>query len=149
MANKIFLAALVADFLFLASGVLELAFSLVVRSQLNHSPGDGREALRLLLDQRFPLTAGIANAAFILIAFVATLPGLFTPARGLLKLGGYMVTFCAVFTLCVGLYLWIMTLRIRHDFASVYMVQDPLVQGLMQASVWLSLAPRTLCFMIS
>ncbi|KAH8677052.1 hypothetical protein BGZ61DRAFT_360612 [Ilyonectria robusta] len=132
--NKVFLATVAADGLFLAAGIMELVFSLVVRSQMNDIPTDGEEATRNLLYQRFPLAAGIVNAAFILLTFVATLPGLFMPARGILKVGGYMVTFCAIFTMCVGVFLWVMTLRIRGEFVSVYVAQDPSVQSLIQNS---------------
>ncbi|KAI5464122.1 hypothetical protein BGZ63DRAFT_421199 [Mariannaea sp. PMI_226] len=134
MTNKVFLAAVAADILFLASGLMELIFSLVVRSQMNDIPTNGQEATLNLLYQRFPLTAGIVNASFILLTFVATIPGLFMPARGILKIGGYMVTFCAIFTLCVGVFLWVMTLRVRGDFFSVYSNQDPSVQSLIQTS---------------
>ncbi|KAH7158102.1 hypothetical protein B0J13DRAFT_188617 [Dactylonectria estremocensis] len=134
MANKVFLATVAADGLFLAAGILELVFSLVVRSQMNDVPTDGEQATRNLLYQRFPLTAGIVNAAFILLTFVATLPGLFMPARGILKVGGYMVTFCGIFTMCVGVFLWVMTLRIREEFQDIYVAQEPSVQGLIQIS---------------
>lgn len=132
--NKVFFATVAADGLFLAAGIMELVFSLVVRSQMNDVPTDGEQATRNLLYQRFPLAAGIVNAAFILLTFVATLPGLFMPARGILKVGGYMVTFCAIFTMCVGVFLWVMTLRIREEFLAVYVAQDPSVQGLIQTS---------------
>lgn len=135
MANKVFLAAVIADILFLAAGLMELIFSIVVRNQMNDTPTNGEEATLNLLYQRFPLTAGIVNASFILFTFVATLPGLFMPARGILKIGGYMVTFCAIFTLCVGVFLWVMTLKVRGDFFDVYMAQDPSVQSLIQTSV--------------
>ncbi|CAM1502095.1 Fc.00g040790.m01.CDS01 [Cosmosporella sp. VM-42] len=134
MVNKIFLATVIADMLFLGSGILELVFSLVVRSQMNNVPSNGEEATRNLLHQRFPLTAGIVNAAFILVVFVATLPGLFMPTRGILKAGGYMVTFCGIFTMCVGVFLWVMTLRIKEEFSSIYIAQEPSVQGLIQTT---------------
>ncbi|KPM40407.1 hypothetical protein AK830_g6162 [Neonectria ditissima] len=134
MSNKVFLATVAADGLFLAAGIMMLVFSLVVRNQMDNAPTDGEEATRNLLYQRFPLTAGIVNAAFILLTFVATLPGLFMPARGILKVGGYMVTFCAIFTMCVGVFLWVMTLRIREEFFDIYVAQSPDVQGLIQNS---------------
>ncbi|KAL6361576.1 hypothetical protein LRP88_05046 [Fusarium phalaenopsidis] len=137
MANKVFLAAVAADVLFLASGILELVFSLVVRSQMNDAPQDGEQATRNLLHQRFPLTAGIVNAAFILATFAVTLPGLVMPARSILKISGYMVTFCAIFTMCVGVFLWVMTLRIREQFFDIYIAQEPEIQSLIQISVLL------------
>lgn len=135
MPNKVFLAALAVDIVFLATGCLELGFCLVVRSQMNNAAQDGQEAVRNLLYQSFPLTAGIVNAAFIIAAFVFTLPGLISPMRGWLKFGGYMVTVCGLFTLCVGVYLWVMTLRVKESFFPTYVAQDPTVQQLMQESV--------------
>ena len=135
MVNKIFLTTVLADALFLGSGILVLGFSLVVRSQMDKVPSNGEEATRNLLHQRFPLTAGIVNAAFILVTFVATLPGLFMPTRGILKVGGYMITFCGIFTMCVGVFLWVMTLRIKEEFFSIYLAQESTVQSLIQDSV--------------
>ena len=136
MPNKVFLAALAADVVFLLTGCLELGFCLVVRSQMNNSPQDGQEAVRNLLYQDFPLIAGIVNAAFIIAAFVFTLPGLISPMRGWLKVGGYMVTSCGLYTLCVGVYLWVLTLKVKDSFFPTYAAQDPAVQLLMQDSVW-------------
>ncbi|KAF4964332.1 hypothetical protein FZEAL_10878 [Fusarium zealandicum] len=134
MANKVFLATVAADVLFLASGVLELVFSLVVRSQMNDAPPDGEHATRNLLYQRFPFTAGIVNAAFILATFAITLPGLVMPTRSFLKVSGYMVTFCAIFTMCVGVFLWVMTLKMREQFFDIYMTQEPEIHSLIQNS---------------
>lgn len=133
--NRLLLATIFADVLFLASGILELAFSLVVKSHLGEVPTDGEQATRNLLHQKFPLTAGIVNAAFILVTFVATIPGLYMPTRGFLKTAGYMITFCGIFTLCVGVFLWVMTLRVKEDFQDVYFEQDSTVQSLIQTSV--------------
>lgn len=134
MVNKVFLATCIADALFLSAGILELVFSLVVQSQMNDAPIDGEHATRSLLYQRFPLTAGIVNAVFILLTFVVTLPGLVMPARSFLKVSGYMVTFCGIFTMCVGVFLWVMTLRIKESFFDIYVVQEPVIQSLIQTS---------------
>ncbi|KAF4449311.1 putative Pls1 tetraspanin [Fusarium austroafricanum] len=93
MVDKIFLSTIAADVLFLSSGVMELVFSLVVQSKMKDVPSDGEDVTRNLLYQRFPLTAGIVNAIFILVTFAVTLPGLVMPARSFLKVSGYMVTF--------------------------------------------------------
>lgn len=135
MVNKVFLATLVADMFFLASGALELAFSLVVRSQMNATPSDGEEATRNLLYQRFPLTAGIVNGGLILFTFVLTLPGLLSPGRSWLKKSGYVVTLCGIFSLCLGVYLWVMTLRLKDDFFDIYLGEEPEVHDLIQTTV--------------
>ncbi|PHH88844.1 hypothetical protein CDD83_6970 [Cordyceps sp. RAO-2017] len=134
MPNRIFLAALVADVVFLATGCLELGFSLVVRSIMFNSPDDGQEAVRNLLYQDFPLTAGIVNAGFILAASVFTLIGLASPMRAWLKASGYLVAFCGLFTLCIGVALWVSTLKIKDSFFPTYVRQDPAVQQLIQES---------------
>lgn len=134
MVDKIFLCTVLADLIFLASGVMELVFSLVVKSQMGDISSDGESVTRNLLYQRFPLTAGIVNAIFILVTFTATLPGLVMPARSFLKVSGYMVTICAIFTMCVAVFLWVMTLRMKEQFFNIYIEQEPDVQSLIQNS---------------
>ncbi|KFA79305.1 hypothetical protein S40288_03439 [Stachybotrys chartarum IBT 40288] len=134
MVNKVHAVACAADFLFLVTGCIQLGFSLIVRSQMFDRPTEGQQAVRNLLYQRFPLDAGIANGALILVAFALTLPALIMPARGWLKVAGGAVTACGLFTLIIGVILWVMTLRIRADFAGIYVAQEPSVQELMQTS---------------
>lgn len=102
---------------------------------MNKVPQDGEEATRNLLYQRFPLAAGIANGALVIIAFALSLPGLLMPLRGWLKASGYMVTLCGLFTLCVGVYLWVMTLNLKDEFFDTYLDQEPKVQDLIQTRV--------------
>lgn len=135
MPNKVFLTTLGINLLFLGTGILELAFSLVVQNQMTAKAQDGQEAVRNLLYQMFPLTAGIVNGAIIMATFAFTLLGLMTPMRSWLKAGGYLITFCGLFTLCLGVYLWIMTLRLKDGFFSTYLEQEPTVQSLIQQSV--------------
>ncbi|KAL7929590.1 hypothetical protein V8C35DRAFT_193742 [Trichoderma chlorosporum] len=134
MPDKVFLATLVANLLFLASGAMELGFSIAAMNLKDKTPTDGEDATRHLIYQRFPLTVGIVNAVFILVTFVFTIPAMALVKRNLLKICGYMITVCAVFTLAVGLYLWIMTLRLKETFEPVYAAQDSSVQSLMQTS---------------
>lgn len=135
MPNRVFFAALAANVVVLASGCVELGFSLIVRSQMFNKPRDGQEAVRHLIYQSFPLTAGIVNAALILAAAVFTLIGLISPMRGWLKVGGYAVALCGLFTLCIGVVIWLGTLKIKDAFYPVYVAQDPSVQQLIQTSV--------------
>ncbi|KAI6782521.1 uncharacterized protein J7T54_001378 [Emericellopsis cladophorae] len=133
MANKILLTAALVNVLVMASGVLILVASLVIRSQANRPMTDGPSVLCNLIFVRLPLDAGIANGVFILIASVFSLPGLLMQStRGWLKLYGYMVTVCGLFTMCLGVYLWIMTLKIGEGFQSVYEELDPDLQSLIQ-----------------
>jgi len=134
MANKVTLAYMVTDFLFVLMGIFMLAFSIIVQNIQFEEPQNGRQAARNLLYQRFPLTAGIANAIMIFATFIVTLPGVITPARGWLKVGGVMATFCAIFSMTIGLYLWITTLKTKGDFAPLWMAQSAEVQDLMQTT---------------
>lgn len=135
MVNKIVATTLGVHGLFLATGCLSLAFSLIVRNLMDMDPNNGEEATRNLLYKEFPLTAGIANGALIIVAFVASLPGLLMPMRGWLKASGYMITLCGLFTLCIGVYLWVMTLNIRDSFFDTYLDQEPAVHDLIQTRV--------------
>ncbi|KAK4237842.1 hypothetical protein C8A03DRAFT_44346 [Achaetomium macrosporum] len=132
--NKVQLAYVVSDGLFLLMGIFILAFSIIVGNIKDEVPTDGQQAARNLLYQGFPLTAGIVNAVFIFLTFLVTLPGLATASRGWLKLAGYMAVFCAIFSMALGLDLWISTLRIREDFAPLFSAQSEDVRSLMQTA---------------
>lgn len=136
MPDKVLLATLAINVLFLATGALQLGFCLVVRGLLDNDPVDGREAVRHLLYRQFPLDAGVANASLILGTFVFTLLGLASSrGRALLKIGGYMIALCGVFTLCLGVVLWVMTLRVKEQFFPVYLDQETAVQSSIQTAV--------------
>ncbi|KAK0655955.1 hypothetical protein B0T16DRAFT_23586 [Cercophora newfieldiana] len=134
MANKVTLAYMVSDFLFVLMGIFMLAFSIIVQNIQFEEPTNGRQAARNLLYQRFPLTAGIANSIFVFATFLVTIPGIITPARAWLKLGGVMATFSAIFSMIIGLYLWITTLKTKGDFAPLWMAQTAAIQDLMETT---------------
>jgi small-conductance mechanosensitive channel len=134
MVNKVFLTVIAADFLFLISGAIALGFSLVVKSQTNNQSSNGEDAVRKLLAKEFPLTGGIVNGILILVAFVLTLPGMWLPARGWLKLTSAAVTGCGLFSLILGIYVWVMTLRFRRAFEGIYMEQTPETHSLFQTT---------------
>jgi hypothetical protein len=56
------------------------------------------------------------------------------PTRGWLKLGGYMITVCALFSMVIGVYLWVLTLRTKQDFFQIWIAQDARVQDMMQTA---------------
>jgi hypothetical protein len=78
------------------------------------------------------------NAIFVFASFLVTIPGIIMPTRGWLKLASYLVTITALFTLCIGLYLWILTLKTKTDFAFIWSAQPASVQDLMQTAVGFS-----------
>ncbi|KAK4117467.1 hypothetical protein N656DRAFT_764681 [Canariomyces notabilis] len=134
MVNKVQLVYMIIDGLFLLMGIFILTFSVVVGNIRNEVPTDGRQAARNLLYQRFPLEAGIANSVFVFITFISTLPGLATHSRRWLKLGGYLTVICAIFSMVVGLFLWILTLKTRKDFEPLFTSQPDEVKSLMQTA---------------
>lgn len=137
MPDKVHLATLAINFLFLGTGALELGFCLVARGMLasDQGPDDGREVVRHLLYRQFPLSAGIANASIVLATFALALVGLASKGRSVLKLTGYLTAFCAIFTLCLGVVLWVMTLRVKEQFFPTYLDQETSVQSAIQTAV--------------
>ena len=135
MANKVLAAFVAIDFLFLFTGCIMLGFCLIVQNDIQkpiESLTDGQQVARHLLYSRFPLTAGIVASVFIFVTFVTTLPGITTPTRGWLKFSAYLISFNALFTMCLGVFIWILTLKTRDDFAPIYGAQTMDVQKLMQ-----------------
>jgi len=134
MANRILLAFVAADIVFLITGALLLGFSLINQNLVGETPTEGVAAVMRLLTAKFPLTAGIVNAVFIFVTFVSTIPGMITPTRGWLKISGYMTTFCGLFSLILGVYLWVITLTTKNDFGKTWNAQDPRIQDMMQTA---------------
>ncbi|RYP68300.1 hypothetical protein DL770_008463 [Monosporascus sp. CRB-9-2] len=134
MVNKVLAAFLVTDGLFVAMGAIMLGFCAIVRNGAFNDPTEGREAARNLLYQSFPFNAGITNAIITFIAFILTLPGLATGSRSWLKAAGYLIAVDAIFTMSVGLNLWITTLRMRANFENIWRAQPSGVQDLMQTA---------------
>ncbi|KAH8880156.1 hypothetical protein GQ53DRAFT_547777 [Thozetella sp. PMI_491] len=132
MGNKVLLAYVVADTLFVLTGAIILAFSIIVQNNMFEVPTEGEQAARNLLYQRFPLTAGIVNAVLIFVTFLITVPGIVTPTRGWLKFSSFFVLISGVFSLIVGLYLWILTLKTKEDFSLLWNTQPAAVQDLLQ-----------------
>ncbi|KAI2605039.1 uncharacterized protein GGS25DRAFT_503260 [Hypoxylon fragiforme] len=134
MVNKVLAAFMVTDGLFVAMGAIMLGFSVIVQQTCFDTPGDGNEAARDLLYQKFPFTAGIVNAVFVFVTFLATIPAMATNNRSWLKLAGYMVVVTAVFTMAIGVDLWILTLTMKEEFHQIWLSQQPPVQEMMQAA---------------
>ncbi|KAK7743645.1 hypothetical protein SLS62_010548 [Diatrype stigma] len=134
MVNKVLAAFLVMDGLFVSMGAIMLGFCIIVRQTAFDVPTDGREAARDLLYRTFPFNAGIANAIFTFIAFLITLPGLATGSRTWIKVAGYLVVVDIIFTMAIGLDLWMVTLKMRDNFGAIWNAQDGTVQELMQTA---------------
>jgi hypothetical protein len=82
------------------------------------------------------IIAAITNAVFIFVTFLFSIPAMIVPMnRGWLKLHGYMVVVCAVFTLVLGLNTWFNTLKTRSNLAPIWAAQSTTSQSLLQQSV--------------
>ncbi|OTB03969.1 hypothetical protein M426DRAFT_59393 [Hypoxylon sp. CI-4A] len=134
MVNKVLAAFMAIDGLFVSMGAIMLGFSVIVQQTVNNAPSDGNEAARNLLYQKFPFTAGIVNAIFIFVTFLATIPALATNNRSMLKLAVYMIVVDAVFTMAIGVDLWIITLTMKNRFFDIWTAQNNQVQDLMQTA---------------
>ncbi|KAI0802465.1 tetraspanin [Xylaria sp. FL0064] len=132
MVNRVLATFVGIDILFAITGAIIVGFSVIVRNTCFNPPTNGNEAARDLLYQQFPLSAGIGNGIFTFIAFISTLPALATNSRSWLKVAIFLVVVDALFTLIIGLDLWIFTLRVKETFATLWSAQLPEVQGLMQ-----------------
>ncbi|KAJ2981428.1 hypothetical protein NUW58_g6690 [Xylaria curta] len=134
MVNKVLAAFIGVDIFFVATGALILGFSVIVQNTCFDPPTDGDMAARDLLYRQFPFSAGIGNAIFTFITFACTLPALATNSRTWLKASLFLVVVDAIFTLAIGLQLWILTLRIKDTYFNIWISQTPEVQGLMQTA---------------
>ena len=91
-----------------------------------------RKRRRIRLTSRI---AGIVNSIFVFVTFAATIPAITMPTRGWLKVSGYMATITALFSVIVGLYLWILTLKSKETLAPLWQAATAQTQELMQTEV--------------
>jgi len=132
MQDKVLGTYIVLDLLFVATGAVLLGYALDARAAINAPPTIESVAVNLLLEQT-PLTAAIGNACIIFFGFLVSVPAMvMTTTRGWLKFHGYMVVICGLFTLVIGLDIWIGTLRSRENLLDVWSSQPPSTQSLLQ-----------------
>lgn len=135
MRDNILLTYIVMDILYVVSGGLLLIFALTTQAEIKGTPELATIARNLLLDE-CPLTGSIVNAVFIFVGFVVSLPAMVIPTtRGWLKFHGYFVTFCALFTMILGLTLWFETLKTRNNLFNIWNRQPAATQSLLQESL--------------
>ncbi|OBT68379.1 hypothetical protein VE03_02915 [Pseudogymnoascus sp. 23342-1-I1] len=132
MANRVLMAFLAFDMLFLLAAALLIAFPMIMQNRIKNTPTQDTVAENLLLD-RCPLTAAIVNAIIMFVTFLATIPALLMPtSRMWLKLHGYLVFICAMVSMVIGLVLWFDTLKTRSNLSTVWAAQPQDVQSLLQ-----------------
>ena len=82
------------------------------------------------------MAAAIVNAVFIFITFLFSVPAMVMPlTRGWLKLQGFMVVVCGMFTLILGLDIWFGTLQTRTNLMDVFSTQPASTRSLVQQNV--------------
>lgn len=133
MPTKLMMIYVAMDVVFAACGGLLIGFSLMAEQTLRQDPTRDNVAQNLLLGQ-CPLTAGVVNAIFIFITFLLSLPAFFLPQnRGWLRAQGWLVVFCAIFTLGLGLSLWVDTLQTRKNLLEIWVNEsEPVIKLLQQ-----------------
>ncbi|KAF2263458.1 tetraspanin [Lojkania enalia] len=132
MVSKLMIVFVVVDVLFAMCGGLLMGFSLIAEQNMRATPTVDNVAPNLLLDQ-CPLTAGVVNAIFIFVTFLLSIPAFFLPQnRGWLRLQGWLVVFCATFTLGLGLSVWVETLTTRNKLSKIWSGQPEITQRLLQ-----------------
>lgn len=150
MADAVLYSFLGLEALFVIGGIIVLVFAVLGRAALNNPQTTDMIANNLLISRGpligifsdpFPTSylanrssaAAIANGVFIFLAFLLCIPSITIPSnRGFLKIHGYAVLFCAVFTLALGLEVWFQTLTTRANLAMVWGKQSTDTQSLLQ-----------------
>ncbi|KAF2005354.1 hypothetical protein P154DRAFT_424753 [Amniculicola lignicola CBS 123094] len=132
MVSKLMMVFVATDIVFALCGGLIMGFALMSEQNMRATPTKENVAQNLLLDQ-CPLTAAVVNSIFIFVTFLLSLPALFLPQnRGWLRAQGWLVVFCATFTLGMGLAVWAETLQTRKNLSVLWGRESPLVQSLLQ-----------------
>jgi hypothetical protein len=82
------------------------------------------------------MAAGLVNAILVFITSALAIPSLvFRDSRFWLKLQGWMIVACSIFTLVLGLIIWIETLKTRAELSTVWGRQTVTVQSFLQQKV--------------
>jgi len=132
MRDNVLLTFVGVDILFVVAGALLLVFGLMMQDDISQTPTLETAARNLLLLQ-CPLSAAIGNAVLVFVTFVVSIPAIVIPSsRGWLKLHGYLVVVCAVYTLILGLSIWFETLKERRNLSGIWTAQPASTQSLLQ-----------------
>jgi hypothetical protein len=149
MENAVLFAFMGFEALFVFGGILMLVIAIITKGAINGKQTAETAANTLLLSQgpltgirifQYPvfnaltfLSAAIVNAVFIFVTFVLCIPSIVARAnRTFLKIHGYAVFLCAIFTLVIGLEIWFQTLNTRANLSNVWGNQTTEMQSLLQ-----------------
>ncbi|MCJ1260445.1 phospholipid scramblase 1 [Lobaria immixta] len=123
MLDKVLIAFLVADFLFVGTGGLLIGIVFATKSNRSHPRTTDDVASNLLL-MRTPLDGALFNAGLVFFTFAVSLPALILPSnRTWLKLHGWLTAACGIVTLAIGLDIWFSTLQTRSTLAVLWSQQ--------------------------
>ncbi|KAF8243427.1 hypothetical protein K440DRAFT_589596 [Wilcoxina mikolae CBS 423.85] len=132
MVKPVLTSYVVSDFIFLATGVMLITVASIWRNEMA-SPPTEESVGRLILLQRCPLVAVLANGILVVITFVVSLPAFALPtSRTWLKIHSWGVVMCLLFTLVLGLNEWIQTLTTRANLQVVWGKQSQETQSMLQ-----------------
>jgi len=133
--NKILLTYVLTDIIFVVSGGLLIIFALTTESETSKAPTIKTVSRNLLLMQ-CPLSAAIGNGILVFVSFLLSIPAMIMPmTRGWLKVHGYMVVVCALFTMVLGLDIWFETLKTRANLGVVFSKSPDTTKSLLQQSL--------------
>jgi len=129
--SPVFSTFLAVEIVFALTAVLMIVASIIwIRERSN--PNLENIARSILLND-FPLSATIANGAMVIATFLLILPAIAIPTSTTwLKIHGWLVVVCAIFTLCLGLNEWLQTLRTRAQLSIIWGQQTVAMQSMLQ-----------------
>ncbi|KAE8557300.1 hypothetical protein EYB25_002007 [Talaromyces marneffei] len=131
-ADKILLSYVGANFLFMAGGIMLLVGSLLFTQNMNSTPTLD-SAPTILLLKLVPEKVALVNAIIVFATCSLALPSLIVrDSRLWFQLQGWLVIVSGVFTLVIGLIIWIETLRTRASLNTSWGQQTSAVQSLLQ-----------------
>lgn len=132
MGNGVLYTFMATEILFVIGGVLLIVLSITTKAASNAKQNIDTIANTLLLPQRL-LTAATVNGVLVLVTFLLSIPSVAAPTnRSFLKVHGYAVILCAVFTLILGVQVWYATLKTGANLANVFANQTSETQSLLQ-----------------
>ncbi|KAI9675247.1 MAG: phospholipid scramblase 1 [Caeruleum heppii] len=130
--DKVLLTFLVVDLLFLGTGGLLVGVTIATKNEMARGPTLETVASNLLL-MSCPLDAAIGNAILVFFTFLVSLPGIaLSKTRFWLRVHGWLVVLCALFTLVLGLDIWYQTLKTQSNLSVLWGQQSDPTQSLLQ-----------------
>lgn len=132
MVDKVLISHLLLTALFITTGVVILAASLI---GIQKDSSDTTSVLTLIIHE-CPLRAGVANGIMILATSALVIPStLLRENRFWLKLQAVLIICCAIFTFVLSIVVWFFTLSTRARLGEVWANLDRATQSMIQQEV--------------